>query len=60
MIVRLISIKSSGSNSVNVFLGLGLPWLLAVFWKKAENSGMSDILELRLFWGLLFYLGAID
>jgi len=29
----------TGSNSVNVFLGLGLPWLLAVFWKKAENSG---------------------
>ncbi|XP_063680787.1 sodium/calcium exchanger 2-like isoform X23 [Bolinopsis microptera] len=29
----------TGSNSVNVFLGLGLPWLLAVFWKKADQSG---------------------
>ena len=28
-----------GSNSVNVFLGLGLPWLLAVIWKGIDGSG---------------------
>lgn len=28
----------TGSNSVNVFLGLGLPWLLAVIWKWAEGG----------------------
>lgn len=29
----------TGSNSVNVFLGLGLPWLLAVIWKGIDGSG---------------------
>lgn len=29
----------TGSNSVNVFLGLGLPWMVAaVFWQFAEHS----------------------
>jgi len=28
----------TGSNSVNVFLGLGLPWLLAVIWKWADGG----------------------
>lgn len=28
----------TGSNSVNVFLGLGLPWLLGVIWNKAEGK----------------------
>eukprot|EP00116_Pleurobrachia_bachei_P006030 sb/3466292/ len=29
----------TGSNSVNVFLGLGLPWMLAVIWKSIDGSG---------------------
>jgi len=34
----------TGSNSVNVFLGLGLPWLIAVFWEKSMpyNTEMSQ------------------
>lgn len=32
----------TGSNSVNVFLGLGLPWLLAVIWKRAEGGAPDD------------------
>mmetsp|Transcript_32344 Transcript_32344/g.62174 ORF Transcript_32344/g.62174 Transcript_32344/m.62174 type:complete len:898 (-) Transcript_32344:491-3184(-) len=28
----------TGSNSVNVFLGLGLPWLMAVIWKGGDYS----------------------
>jgi solute carrier family 8 (sodium/calcium exchanger) len=28
----------TGSNSVNVFLGLGLPWLIATFYEKATND----------------------
>ena len=30
----------TGSNSVNVFLGLGLPWLIAaIFWKVKVDAG---------------------
>ena len=34
----------TGSNSVNVFLGLGLPWLVAVIWEKtmAYNTGLGE------------------
>lgn len=28
----------TGSNSVNVFLGLGLPWLIASSYEKAQND----------------------
>ena len=28
----------TGSNSVNVFLGLGLPWVIATIWQKSENG----------------------
>jgi solute carrier family 8 (sodium/calcium exchanger) len=28
----------TGSNSVNVFLGLGLPWLIAALWEKSNND----------------------
>lgn len=27
----------TGSNSVNVFLGLGLPWVIAVFWEGGKT-----------------------
>lgn len=29
----------TGSNSVNVFLGLGLPWVLAVLWEGGTTAG---------------------
>lgn len=29
----------TGSNSVNVFLGLGLPWLLGSIWKLVDGKG---------------------
>ena len=32
----------TGSNSVNVFLGLGLPWVLATHW---EQVNYGDIVE---------------
>lgn len=28
----------TGSNSVNVFLGLGLPWLIATIYHKVKND----------------------
>jgi len=28
----------TGSNSVNVYLGLGLPWLIATIWEKSNND----------------------
>jgi len=28
----------TGSNSVNVFLGLGLPWLIATIWQQSEDG----------------------
>ena len=28
----------TGSNSVNVFLGLGLPWVIAVLWEGSHNE----------------------
>jgi solute carrier family 8 (sodium/calcium exchanger) len=28
----------TGSNSVNVFLGLGLPWVLATIWRKRTRD----------------------
>ena len=28
----------TGSNSVNVLLGLGLPWVIAVTWETATDS----------------------
>ena len=31
----------TGSNSVNVFLGLGLPWVIAVMWDNATNTAES-------------------
>merc|ERR1711990_135316 len=31
----------TGSNSVNVFLGLGLPWVIAVIYEKAVNDSDS-------------------
>merc|ERR1711904_670738 len=33
----------TGSNSVNVFLGLGLPWLIgAIYWSSADDDLMKD------------------
>merc|ERR1711904_263101 len=33
----------TGSNSVNVFLGLGLPWLMgAVYWSGAEGAKLEE------------------
>merc|ERR1711988_159311 len=33
----------TGSNSVNVFLGLGLPWTIAsIYWAMAGDSAISD------------------
>ena len=33
----------TGSNSVNVFLGLGLPWTIgAVYWSVASDSAIKD------------------
>ena len=29
----------TGSNSVNVFLGLGLPWVIATLWEKGSVNG---------------------
>jgi len=28
----------TGSNSVNVFLGMGLPWLIACIWWKVKHD----------------------
>ena len=28
----------TGSNAVNVFLGLGLPWVIATIWKVSEGQ----------------------
>ena len=36
----------TGSNSVNVFLGIGMPWLLASFyWYLQERAGQTPLLE---------------
>ena len=33
----------TGSNSVNVFLGLGLPWVIAtMYWNSAKPGGLSE------------------
>lgn len=37
----------TGSNSVNVFLGLGLPWLIAAIFHEAKVTAMI-ILETHL------------
>jgi solute carrier family 8 (sodium/calcium exchanger) len=29
----------TGSNSVNVFLGLGLPWVIALIWEQSNPNG---------------------
>ena len=48
----------NGSNSVNVFLGLGLPWLLASIYHevKVDSHCMSDLCTLNLCLYLYFYL----
>ena len=33
----------TGSNSVNVFLGLGLPWLIGSIYNKAKNGGSYEV-----------------
>ena len=33
----------TGSNSVNVFLGLGLPWLIGSIYSKAKNGGNYEV-----------------
>merc|ERR1712187_727188 len=39
----------TGSNSVNVFLGLGMPWTLAaIYWLAAEPIGKGGEWEQRL------------
>merc|ERR1719237_1824694 len=39
----------TGSNAVNVFLGLGLPWTLAaVYW---ENEGITPHWQARMYQG---------
>jgi len=31
----------TGSNSVNVFLGLGLPWVIAVIWEAGTSADIK-------------------
>ncbi|PVD38293.1 hypothetical protein C0Q70_00905 [Pomacea canaliculata] len=38
----------NGSNSVNVFLGLGLPWLIAAIYWKVQNRNCAPASKLRL------------
>lgn len=38
----------TGSNAVNVFLGLGLPWMMAAFVWEGRSSSYSD--EDKLYW----------
>ena len=44
IITRMCSVGNvTGSNSVNVFLGLGLPWMAAAFyWKYVGSSGATE------------------
>ena len=36
-------VNVTGSNSVNVFLGLGLPWLIAsLYWNNPSETAMED------------------
>ena len=38
----------TGSNSVNVFLGLGLPWLMSsIYWASASANGPSELWKTR-------------
>ena len=39
----------TGSNSVNVFLGLGLPWLIAAIYWKCQVSVQSETLAQKMF-----------
>ncbi|KAL5259263.1 hypothetical protein ACHWQZ_G009648 [Mnemiopsis leidyi] len=46
----------TGSNSVNVFLGLGLPWLLAVIWKKVDGSGEFKVATFNLEFSVVLFV----
>ena len=47
----------TGSNSVNVFLGLGLPWLLAsIYWARSVHPSPSS---LALAWSWILFLTLI-
>lgn len=46
----------TGSNSVNVFLGLGLPWMLAVIWKWADGSGPFEVGTFNLEFSVILFV----
>lgn len=47
----------TGSNSVNVFLGLGLPWTIAAIYQKVKNSKDYDVPQGSLGFSLIVYSG---
>jgi len=46
----------TGSNSVNVFLGLGLPWLLAVIWKSVDGTGPYTVSTFNLEFSVVLFV----
>lgn len=46
----------TGSNSVNVFLGLGLPWMIATIYNKVKNDKAYDFPAGSLAFSIILYL----
>lgn len=46
----------TGSNSVNVFLGLGLPWMYATIYKLVQNGGNYKYPAGKLSFSVVLYL----
>lgn len=46
----------TGSNSVNVFLGLGLPWMYATIYKMVQNGGDYKYPAGKLSFSVVLYL----
>ncbi|XP_038067860.1 sodium/calcium exchanger 2-like isoform X3 [Patiria miniata] len=47
----------TGSNSVNVFLGLGIPWIISVMYNLATKKGPFRIEQGNLFMSVLLFTG---
>lgn len=46
----------TGSNSVNVFLGLGLPWMIATIYEKVKNNAAYTYSAQKLSFSVALYI----